>query len=168
MSMYDNEIPQDNSNLGGLRVTNEMKRRWLATSKWAKFFAIIGFVGVGLSVLLLGSLGVIFQTLGNLSGNYMLTMMLAPMLTYITGFAAVGLLVQAAYHYYHLRFANDMKKALHLTDQAAFEQSWRSLRNHFRIFGILVVVALAFALVALTVIGYTMSLPSGGESFPME
>ncbi len=166
--MYDDETTPLNDNFSGLRVTNEMKRNWLSTSKWARFFAILGFVIVGLYVLLLGSLGTIMQTLGNLTGNPMMSMMITPALTYITVFVAIMLLVQAAYHYYHLRFANDMKKSLQFTDQDAFEQSWRNLRNHFRIFGILVVVALVFVLIALTAMGYLMSSLSNGGAFPTE
>lgn len=159
--MYDNETTPLNDNFDGLRVTNEMKRNWLSTSKWARFFAILGFVIVGLYLLLLGSLGAIFETLSALSGNPMLGMMVGPMMTYIMVFIAIMLLVQAAYHYYHLRFANDMKNSLEFTDQTAFEQSWKNLRNHFRIFGILIIVVLVFYVIAIGVVAYmAASMPS--------
>lgn len=166
--MYDNELTQNNSDYAGLRVTNEMKRNWLSTSKWARFFAILGFVIAGLYLLFLGSMGAMFETISRLSGNAMMGMMLAPMMTYITVFIAIMLVVQIAYHYFHLRFANDMKKSLQFTDQTAFEQSWKNLRNHFRIFGILIIVVLVFYVIAIGAVAYMAASMPSEEMFPTE
>ena len=169
MSMYDNETTQLNGDFAGLRVTNEMKRNWMSTSKWARFFAIFGFVVAGLYLLFIGSMGTMMETIAALSGNPMLGMMMGPMMTYIMVFTAIVLLVQVVYHYFHLRFANDMKKSLEFTDQTAFEQSWKNLRSHFRIFGIMLVVVLVFYVIGIAaMVSMLGAASSGGEFLPTE
>lgn len=168
MSLYDNETTQNNDHFVGLRVTNEMKRNWLTTSKWARFFAILGFVVSGLYLLFLGSFSAIMESMNNLTGgNPVLTMMM-PLMTYFTVFIALILLVQLAYHYYHLRFANDMKNALNLTNQSAFEQSWKNLRNHFRIFGIMMIAVMVLYVVMIAVVVSTVGAAASSGGFPGE
>lgn len=167
--MYDNETTPFNDNFSGLRVSSQMKHNWNTTSKWARFFAILGFVMVGLSLLLVGSVGAAMESIASLSGNMMLSMMMGPMMTYLTVFLVIVSLVQLAYHYYHLRFANDMKKALQFTDQGAFEESWKNLRNHFRIFGIMVIAVLAFYIIAFIAMASMVgSMMPPAETFPTE
>ena len=158
--MYDNENTSSNDNFSGLRVTTEMKRNWLATSKWASFFAILGFVVAGIYLLFLGSFATVFQALGSLTNNPMLTT-IAPMMSSLTIFIAAILVIQIVYHYFHLRFSMDMKRALNFTDQGSFEQSWKNLRNHFRIFGILVIAILVSYVVIIAVILSTIGSHQG-------
>lgn len=164
--MYDNETTL-HSDYAGLRVTNEMKRNWLSTSKWARFFAILGFVVSGLYLLFLGSVGTALEMISSLSGNPMLSMMLGPIMTYIMVFTGVVLLIQVAYHYYHLLFANNMRKALQSTDQTAFEQSWKNLRNHFRIFGIMIIVVIVCYVVGVGALVSMIGDAASGGEFPV-
>jgi hypothetical protein len=151
MSILDENAAQ---NITGLGVTNEMKRSWMSTSKWALFFAIIGFIYIGLSALMLGSMGAIFQSMSMLMGDSNPAFaMFGPMMSYITIIAGLMLVVMFFINFYHLRFANQIQRAVNVSDQNAFEKAWMNLRNHFRLYGIATCVVLALYLIMFIVIG---------------
>ena len=57
----------DSSEIGSENTSNltkTMKTYLTATAKWGKFLSIIGFIGIGLIVLLAFSIGIIFEKLG--------------------------------------------------------------------------------------------------------
>jgi hypothetical protein len=160
MSILDENIGQSNKT-EGVRVTGEMKRNWIITSKWAMFFAIFGFIYIGLSVLAFGTMGSAIQTLMTLSDNPFLDAF-GPLMSYFTAFMVIMLAVWFFINFYHLRFANYMQRAVNFTDQDAFEKSWLNLRNHFRLFGIVVVAVLvlyALMLVVALSLGASQTLP---------
>lgn len=112
------------------------------TSKWTKFIAIVGYVGVGLMVL--GALFSISTGFSELSGIYGLL-----------GGGAVGvmyLLIAALYFFpvhYLYNFSLNMKRAIASGEENALEAGLRYLKSHYKFLGILMIIMLSFYLLML-------------------
>ena len=165
MSILDENITQNMGFNGGLKVTGNMKQSWMTSSKWAMFFAILGFINIGFSVLMLGSMGGMLEMMMAMGGGdnpaFGMMQMIMPYLTIIS------LLVSAVMffiHFFHLRFSNLIQRAVNFTDQDAFEKAWMNLRNHFRLFGITLCVMIGFYII---MIGVFATMAASG-SIPFE
>jgi predicted PurR-regulated permease PerM len=62
---------------------------------------------------------------------------------------------------FHLKFSNGITRAMNFTDQQAFTAAWRNFRNHFRLYGIMVIVFIALYIImiiaVLTMVGTATS-----------
>lgn len=146
------------NNNNGLRVTPGMEESWRITSKWAMFFAVLGFIGAGLYLLgavaivpmirMMSSMGVMPEPVSSLLGTFSWLFVLM----YIIAVAAVFFLAL-----FHIKFSNGITRAINFRDQNAFELAWRNLRNHFRLNGILmifgIVMYIVFIIVAVSIAG---------------
>lgn len=65
-------------------------------------------------------------------------------------------------HFFHLRFATGIQRAIQYDSQDSFESAWRNLRNHFRLNGIITIAVLAIYAIALIFIG---SMAASGPDF---
>ncbi|MCB0522971.1 MAG: hypothetical protein H6576_17225 [Lewinellaceae bacterium] len=146
MSILDENISRSSDLDGGLKVTGEMKRNWFTTSKWAMFFAILGFIQIGLSVLMLGSFGSTLQMMSALSGENTMMAFFSMIAPYVTALTIITSAVFFFIHFYHYRFASFIQRSINFTDQTAFEKAWMNLRNNVRLFGIMICVMLGFYL----------------------
>lgn len=163
MSILDDNSTQNMSSGNGLGVTNEMKRNWMATSKWAMFFAILGFIYIGLSLLMIGSMSTVIQMMAAMTDNPVLEAM-GPLMSYMTIFSVLMMAVMFFIHFYHLRFATMIQRAINFTDQIAFDKAWLNLRNHFRIYGIVVCVLIVVYTLVLILVGTVLAssgMPTG-------
>jgi hypothetical protein len=118
-----------------------------ATAKWGKFLAIVGFIGVGIMVLL-GVFG------GSIMGAAMSTAMENdqsmnnPMLGsmgFLFGF--FYLLIAVLYFFpvlYLYKFSTRMQDGLRTKDEILVESSFESLKSLFKFMGILTAVILGF------------------------
>lgn len=113
------------------------------TAKWAKFLAILGFIGIGFMVLFaiffvlmmskfssqLNSSGVQFQAI---QGWIM----------------SIGYLIGAVIYifpvYYLYKFANKTSKALNANDTNLLTEGLRYLKSHYLFIGILAIIAMVF------------------------
>lgn len=162
MSILDENAARDPNS--GLGVTNEMKRSWMAISKWALFFAVIGFIYVALSLLMLGSIGTMLDMMRAISGDNPVLDAMGPLMSYVTIISGLLMVVIFFVNFYHLRFATQIQRAVNFSDQSAFEKAWLNLRNHFRLYGIATCVMIAFYLILLILIGTVLSntvMPAG-------
>lgn len=111
----------------GLTVTDELKQHIISTAKWAKFFAVLGFIMIGFylcSLLLLMSLG----------GNYPMGVIF-----YIVIFIFI-------YYFpvsYLWKFATKTIEGIEDEDQERFEEGFSKLDSHFRYVGILTIIGLS-------------------------
>jgi hypothetical protein len=160
MPIFDENTAQKSNFFGGLGVTEAMKRNWMSISKWALFFSILGFIYVGLSVLMLGSIGTIFQIVTAMGDENQIFAIIAPYLTYITALSGGVLVGWFFINLYHLNFANQIQRAVKNTDQRAFESAWKSLRNHFRVYGILTCILILLYLIVFVVVVKTATASS--------
>jgi len=144
---------ESNFNNGDLRVTPGMETNWRITSKWAMFFAVLGFIVTGLYLLsalaiipalrMMAAMGTLPEPVNSLIGSFSWVIVLL----YLGALACVFLLAL-----YHLRFSNSINRALNFTDQNAFANAWLNLRNHFRLYGIMTITFIALYLIMLVAV----------------
>lgn len=151
------------NNDNGLRTTAGMESNWRITSKWAMFFAVLGFIFAGLYLLgaiaiipmfrMMASMGVMPQPIADMIGSFSWLFVLL----YLLGIAVMFFLA-----YFHLKFSNSINRAINFTDQNAFEVAWRNLRNYFRLNGILIIAGIVLYIVMIIVVVSVASSFSGG------
>ncbi len=137
----------------GLRVTPGMENNWRITSKWAMFFAVLGFIGAGIYLLgavaiipvfkMMASMGTMPEPVAMMFGSFSWLFVLV----YLLGVASMFFLA-----FFHLKFSNGINRAINFTDQNAFELAWRNLRNHFRLNGILIISVFVLYIVLIVVV----------------
>ncbi|MCB0661997.1 MAG: hypothetical protein KDC24_04620 [Saprospiraceae bacterium] len=127
------------TNAGELHISNEIKFFLQTIAKWAKFLSILGFVGIGLMVLLSFSIGAIMATLGSYSPTPMPASSGFLPVVYIIGGA-----IQFFPVYYLFQFSKKMKIALDASDQSYLTGAFDYLKRHYVFIGI---VALIFTII---------------------
>ena len=114
-----------------LVVTESIKINLNEISKWAKFLAIIGFIGMG--ILLIVSL-IVMTTLGTLGIIYIILD--------IVYFFPV---------YYLFKFASEIQSAFYGNNQYNLDLGIEYLKSHYKFIGIITIVTLAIYLVIIFV-----------------
>lgn len=125
-------------------------------AKWAKFLAIIGFVGIGLMVVLSFSIGTIFSLLNEFQQASPF-----PFPGFLFGF--IYFIIAIIYFFpvlYLYRFSIHAKEALKITDNGLLEKALINLKAHYRYIGIVMIVVLAIYALAL-VIGIFVGIVAG-------
>ena len=126
-----------------LQVDHESTIYLKEAARWAKFLAIIGFICIGLFVLMALFAGSIFTSMYSSSMGVGAT-------GGAFGGAAISIvyiLVALLYFFpclYTFNFAKKMQVALASNDQAQLNQSFRNLKACYRFLGILMVIGLCF------------------------
>lgn len=135
---------EQSNNLFELQIDHQGTSFLRETAKWSKFLAIIGFVFIGLVLLILlfagaGMSSLMSSTYGSAMGGLVGTVVFgAMMLIY---------LFPCLYLY---KFATKMQVALRNNDQESLNKSFENLKSCFKFMGILMIVILAiYALVFL-------------------
>lgn len=148
MEILDNQLAGEPENTG-LQINRSMRLNWLAISKWALFFAILGFILAGISLLSIGVVMPMMHSLLIMSGNYEAAAMAQSISAIVITVMVLATIVLFFVHYFHFRFAKDIQKAMQLDDQTTFEKAWRNLRYNFRLTGIIVISYLVIYLVGI-------------------
>jgi hypothetical protein len=125
---------------GGLSL--EDKNYLDATSKWARFLGIFGFVISGIILLV----GIVMMSLGSSLGSMMgeaegfgAMGMLGPVLGIIYLLMALPSFFMSWYTY---KFGVSMKQGLYTSDATKVTEGFKNLRNLFRLYGWLVAAML--------------------------
>lgn len=103
--------------------------------KWTMFFAILGFIAIGLMALGAIVIMLIAAAGGTFGGM--------PQAGFLGAFSIVYLVIGALYFfpvYYLLKFSTNMRKALEQSDQKMLEDSFLNLKSHYKFVGILTIV----------------------------
>ena len=130
-----NSISQDNLN---------------SAAKWGKFLAIVGFVFIGLMVLV----GIIVQSLPSSLTSYGYG---NPVLKYIGIIYLILGIVLFFPCLYLLKFSNKMQEAIRSSNQESLDNAFINLKAMFKFYGIVTIVILCFyALIFLFGIGTSM------------
>ena len=109
------------------------------TAKWAYFLSIVGFVGIGLMILVAVFAGTIFASMGSAMGGAFGSSFGAAM-----GFVYV--FIAAIYFFpvfYLFKFSVNAKKAFRENDSEALSSSLGYLKSHYKFIGIFMVAILA-------------------------
>ncbi len=108
------------------------------TAKWAYFLSILGFVGVGIMVLLALFMGTIFSKLGVFGGNSGRFGMMGG--GFITGIYLVFAAIYFFPVYYLFQFASKAKTAFTYNDNEKLNDSFEFLKSHYKFMGILALI----------------------------
>lgn len=125
-----------------LRIDNASRLFLTETARWATFLAILGYIGIGLMllvaifVLIIGS----SVSMGPFSGGTLIS------LFYFALAAFYYLPINFLY-----RFSSNMKEALRTNNQTNLTKSFEYLKSHYKFIGILTIVL--FGLYILMIIG---------------
>jgi hypothetical protein len=136
-----------------LTLTGASKSFLRETAKWAKFLAIIGFIGVGL--MLLGSffVGAIYSNIPQ-----------AASLPFDLGiFVTVLYLIIAILYffpmYYLVQFSNKMKAALLTKNDDTLASAFELLKSHYKFIGVftIIILSLYVLLIVVSIFGAILS-----------
>lgn len=112
------------------------------TRRWAYFLSIIGFIGVGLMILV----GVFIGSAMNKYGGSTFASVPAQMVS------TVYMLIAIVYFFpilYLFRFAVRMKIGLHESNQESMNAAFKNMKSLFRFMGILSIIVISLYVVAL-------------------
>lgn len=130
-----------------MTFTETMKSDLLLTAKWSKFLAIVGFIGVGLLVVLSFLIMAGFSAFDSITHGDAAIAVFVGILYLLMGLLYIFPIL------YLLRFATNTKQAVLDNDEAAMEEALINQRKMYKFFGVLMIVALSiYALAALILI----------------
>lgn len=146
--------PLDDQMTDDLHISRQSESFLKETAKWARFLSILGFIGIGLIVLLAFFIGAFMNMMGGGSLPF------PPAI-----FSFLYLLVAALYFFpvlYLFRFANYTRQALRTGDQATLDDAFSNIKSHYKFIGILAAV-----FVGLYVLGFIVALLGGAAGMFM-
>lgn len=143
MELINQQTPQ-------LEITNTEKYYLDVTRKWANFFAILGFITVGLLIIAAIFMGAFLPFLGQTGPFSKLPSLIFPL--FYVAFSILYLFPSL----YLYRFSSAMKNALLATDQHSFSSSLLNLSKCFRFIGILTIIILCLYPLMFIVMAFTM------------
>jgi|TARA_R110000737_G_scaffold234416_1_gene247368 hypothetical protein len=142
-----NETILDDSVSGSTTGFTEKIKEYLAIiGKWAKFFSILGFIGMGfmllagLAFLLFGSLPMVDSLGGSSVSGYGNMTFMPKLMGFIYIIMAVLYYFPVLYMY---NFAIKIKVALASNSQHEYEIAFENLKKHFKFVGLVTVVILS-------------------------
>jgi hypothetical protein len=143
----------ETSPLFGLTIEPETKAQLAETAKWAKFLSIVGFIGLGLLLLVI-VLGSLFSK--SVSSDFsQFEMGTTTQSRMGAGFQFFFVFLIVALYFFPclftFRFATKMKAALAADDQTALNASAQNLKKLFRFMGILTIIGLSFYAIVILV-----------------
>lgn len=134
----------------GLKLNNYAKEFLKETAKWASFLSIIGFIGIGLMVIMALFFGTVFSSLSGFEDAGIGAELGG-------GFIMVTYLVMAVLYffpvYYLYKFSVNMKKALYTNDDDVLATAFEKLKSHYKFLGILTIVILSLYILGF-IIGF--------------
>ena len=142
-----------------LQLNDSAKGFLKETAKWTYFLSILGFIGIGLIVLLALFAGALFAFIGNLIQE-------THNLGWVGGsfISVIYLIIAAIYFfpiYYLYNFSSKLKIALKNNDSAILANSFENLKSHYKYIGIASLIILSFyalILLGMVVVALTVGM----------
>lgn len=120
-----------------LNISSNIKTFLEEISKWSFILSIIGFVGIGLLVVI----GFLFSTIMALMSDSN-----AYDLGYSAGVGFFYIIIALIYFFpilYLYKFSRKMKSALHSKNNDDFESAFANLKSHYKFVGILAIIIIS-------------------------
>ena len=137
------DILDDKSPNGENLILNGIIRDYLSESaRWGKFLSIVGFVGLGLVVLMLLSFGSTFLSMVGVAG-----LGGVGILAIIFYLAMLALALVPLYYLY--QFSTKMQTALRNDDQNYLVESFQNHKSLFKFYGIIVLIGLGINVLSI-------------------
>lgn len=127
-----------------LRLTGEILDNINKTRKWTKFLAIVGFVFMGLFVVLAFSMGYLMESIGNEQ--------LFPGFGVLMG--GIYLVMALIYFFpvlFLYRFSTYSKKGIEEKNMDSFSKAFKYLKDHYTVIGAITAVILGLYAVMLVI-----------------
>lgn len=115
------------------------------TAKWSKFLSIIGFIGLGLLVIMSFFIGTLFN---NMPQAQEIPFDFGPLMT------IMYLIFALIYFFpilYLFQFSNYMKKALQSKDDGDLAIAFEKLKSHYKFIGVFTIIILSIYLLLFVV-----------------
>jgi hypothetical protein len=122
-----------------LEISENSKEFLMESAKWARFLAIVSFVGLGI-IVLVGVL-FLFSIIPMTSSNSEAAQFMPPIVGVLYLLMAVLYFFPTMYLY---RFATSIQKALSESESNSLELGFENLKSLFRFIGILTIIVLSF------------------------
>lgn len=141
--MENTILDNDNFDYGDMTITPEIKSFLKETAKWSKFLSIVGFVMIGLFLIMAIVMSVFMGSMpetgamGAVGGGFIVVI-----------YALVGLIYLFPLLYLY-RFATNMKMALNNDDQSSLSTSFENLKSCYKFMGIFTAVIVGFYVVSI-------------------
>lgn len=128
-------------NFDELHFSTQAKQYLKEAAGWARFLSLVGLISIGL--LVVGVIGVfLFGAFSRISmGPFE-----GSLIILIYGLMALLYFFPL---YYLYQFAGNAKRAVLFNDRSAMERCFSFLKSHYKFMGVLVIVLLAFYMVAI-------------------
>lgn len=146
---YTETLDENYAQESNLSLSPDIKNFLAETAKWAKFIAIVGFVGIGIMVIAAFSVGTLMSMMMSQFSEE-IPMGFPPMI--FTVMYLIMAVIAFFPIYYLFKFANHMQLALKRDDHAALTVSFENLKSHYKFYGIMLAIFLGFYLL-MAVIG---------------
>lgn len=139
-----------------MNMNDQIKGYLMTASKWGKFLSIIGFIGVGLLIVMsfIFMLGIFpMPGMSNLNQS---PFMHIPF--FLGGFLYLGIAVVSFFPVFYLyKFSAEMKEALIHNNEQTLTSGFENLKKMFTFYGIMTIVMLAlYALMLLFMVPMMM------------
>jgi hypothetical protein len=121
------------------QITMESLGYLNTTAKWAKFLAVMGFIGIGIMALLGLFMGVIFSFVNSLPSMSNLPFPMRYLGFFYFIFAAVYVMPVI----YLNNFSNNISKAVAFRETALLTEALLNLKRHLKYIGIMTIVFIA-------------------------
>jgi len=121
---------------GNMHISDEIKEYLIETAKWTRFLAIIGFIGIGLLILIAFSAKYFFSLLP------LQTVQAVPIGT----LSVIYFILAGIYFFpvnYLFKFSGNLKSALEIEDQEELTSAFKNLKSHYKFIGIFVAIVLS-------------------------
>ena len=128
-----------------LTLNNRSKSFLRETSKWAFFLSILGFIGIGLMIILGVFAGAIFNNMPNAEN------LPFDMATAMSTFYLVMALIYFFPVYYLLMFSRKMKSALLTKNNDTLSDAFELLKSHYKFMGVFTIIILSLYLLGIIV-----------------
>lgn len=138
-----------------LQLTEVIKSNLVEAAKWAKFIAIIGFIGIGFMIIVGLFFGTIMGMISRLEGAET-----AALPSFFGAIIAVVYILLALLYFFPVKylydFSSKVKRAIEIIDQDLFSEAILKLKSHYKYIGILMIV-----MICLYILGIIISIIAG-------
>ena len=145
---------ETDKNENSLRITPTSKDNLISTSRWANFIAIVGFVMLGIMVVISISTFILTPLMGEFQDFQSI-----PFPLYLVGLIYLIYAVIGFFPYYFLyTFAKKVRKGLETGDQSIFDTGLLNLRRLALFVGVLMIIALSMLLLIVPIVIFTFGM----------
>ena len=138
-NLYMEDLVSEGINENDLRLSQASQDALMATAKWGRFIAIVGFVFIGLLVVLSIFMGLSMAAAPAAEGNYFSGSFVGGGMAFMYMLMAVIYFFPTLYLY---RFSSRVKEAVLRQDEFSLESGLFNLKYCFRFIGIMTIVFL--------------------------